>query len=271
MSESRTRSAMVVNTSVANVYAEPTFASEVVTQAILGETPKVLDQRGKWFQLEQWDGYRGWVYHFCLAKNPHFLDQGEWMSVNTPTTPIREAPSDAAPPLRDAVFGARLPLLGHSEPWLQVALPDGQSGWLQNEPLALTGTRRDQVVQIAMRFLGVPYMWGGKTPKGFDCSGFVQTCFKAVGVDLPRDTHLQSEFGDLPAVTLKDARPGDLLFFSEQGQRVTHVAISLGGGDIIHAAGWVRVESLDEAGSDYNRPLRSSFTIGKDVTGLFNA
>lgn len=271
MSESRTRSAMVVNTSVANVYAEPTFASEVVTQAILGETPKVLDQRGKWFQLEQWDGYQGWVYHFCLAKNPQFLVQEEWMSVNAPMAPIREAPSDEALPLRDAVFGARLPLLARNEPWVQVALPDGQSGWLQNEPLALTGTQRDQVMQIAMRFLGVPYMWGGKTPKGFDCSGFVQTCFKAVGVHLPRDAHQQNEFGDLPTVTIEDARPGDLLFFSEQGPRVTHVAISLGDGGIIHAAGWVKSESLDEASSRYNRPLRGSFTIGKDVTGLFNA
>ena len=271
MGEPPARSAMVVNTSVANVYAEPTFASEVVTQAILGETPKVLDQRGKWFKLEQWDGYQGWVYHFCLAKNPQFLAQEEWVSVNAPTTPIREAPSDAAPALRDAVFGARLPLLDHSEPWVQVALPDGQSGWLHNEPLALTGTRRDQVVRIAMRFLGVPYMWGGKTPKGFDCSGFVQTCFKAVGVPLPRDAHPQSEFGDLPTVTIDDARPGDLLFFSDQGPRVTHVAIALGDGGIIHAAGWVRSESLDEGSSGHNKSLRGSFTIGKDVTGLFNA
>ncbi|MCH7858073.1 MAG: C40 family peptidase [Candidatus Marinimicrobia bacterium] len=271
MSESRIRSAMVVNTSVANVYAEPSFASEIVTQAILGETPAVLDQRGKWFQLEQWDGYRGWVYHFSLAKNPQFLVKGEWILVNVPTAPIREEPNDTAPPFRDAVFGVRLPLLGRQEPWVQVALPDGLSGWLQNEPLALTGTRRDQVVQIARRFLGVPYMWGGKTPKGFDCSGFVQTCFKAVGVHLPRDSYQQNEFGDLPAVMINDAQPGDLLFFGDQGQRIAHVAISLGSGEIIHAAGWVRTDSLEAANTRYNQPLRGSFTIGRDVTGLINA
>ncbi len=262
---------MVVNTGVANVYREAAFQSEVVTQAILGETPQVVDQQGKWFLIRQWDGYEGWVYHFCLSKNPNFSSNGDLARVNALSVRIHEQPSDSAAAVRDAVFGTELPLLSKQGPWVQVSLPDGRDGWLRDEPLELQGTARERLVQTARRFLGVPYAWGGKTPRGFDCSGFIQTCFKAVGVHLPRDAILQYRFHDLPDIAIADARPGDLFFFSEADQRITHVAISLGGGEFIHASGWVQVESLDEGSPRCNQQLRDMFITGKDVTGLFHA
>jgi len=261
---------MVVNTGVANIYRETAFQSEMVTQAILGETPEVLDQRGKWFLIRQWDGYQGWVYYFYLTRNPEYLTLGELARVSALTIQIREHPARAAAPIRDAVFGTELPVLSRDGAWIQVSLPDGPSGWLRDRPLELNGTVRERLVQIARRFLGVPYLWGGKTPRGFDCSGLVQTCFKAVGATLPRDAHLQHQFRDLPDITIADARPGDLFFFSESDQRVTHVTMSLGGGDFIHASGWVKIESLDENSPRYNHQLRSIFTAGKDVTGLLD-
>ena len=75
MPEPHPRSGMVVNSAVANVYGAPAFSAELVTQAVLGERPQVIDQRGKWYRVRQWDGYEGWLYYFYMIKNPEFLDE----------------------------------------------------------------------------------------------------------------------------------------------------------------------------------------------------
>ncbi|UCH10443.1 MAG: C40 family peptidase [Fidelibacterota bacterium] len=266
----RVRTGLVVNTGVANIYSEDTFHSEVVTQAILGEMPEVLDQRGKWFLVRQWDDYQGWLYHFYMFKNPEYEAQREWIRVNALTTYIREEPAETAATIRDAVFGSELPMISQDGAWLEVLLPDGSSGWLHDEPQETAGPPREQLVSIAKRFLGAPYMWGGKTPKGFDCSGFIQTCFKAIGVILPRDARLQHTFRDLPPVDIAEAQPGDLFFFSEREQRITHVALCIGGGEFIHSSGWVRIESLQDGSPRYNHLLRSIFITAKDVTELLD-
>jgi cell wall-associated NlpC family hydrolase len=262
---------LVVNTGVANIYREASFQSEVTTQAILGETPEVQSQRGKWFLVRQWDDYEGWLYYFYLSKNQHFGAQGERIRVNALVTHIREEPAETAPSLRDVVFGSELPIVLRDGSWVEVMLPDGLSGWLHDEPLNLEGTPREQLVQIAERFLGAPYMWGGKTPKGFDCSGFIQTCFRAIGVNLPRDARIQHTFKELPPISINDTEPGDLLFFSEKKERITHVTLSLGGGDFIHSSGWVKIESLNEGSPRYNHLLRGIFTTAKDVSELLDA
>ena len=266
--KSRPRSGMVVNTGVANVYADPSFRSEVVTQAILGEIPETIDQQGKWFRIRQWDGYEGWIYHFYLVKNPDYYDGKERIRLHAPVAQIREEPVMTAAALRDAVFGVELPVLSKKGSWIEVELPDGTTGWLQDEPLELKGTAREKLVQVASTFRGIPYHWGGKTPKGFDCSGFIQTCFKAIGISLPRDAHLQYRFSDLPPVAVEEAKPGDLFFFSETDERITHVAMSLGGPKIIHSSGWVKIDSLDANSPDYNRQLHGILTTGKDLSRL---
>ncbi|UCH11167.1 MAG: C40 family peptidase [Fidelibacterota bacterium] len=266
----RVRTGLVVNTGVANIYGEDTFQSEVVTQAILGEMPEVLDQRGKWFSIRQWDDYQGWLYHFYMSKNPEFGTHREWIRVNALTAHIREEPAEAAVPIRDVVFGSELPMISQDGAWLEVLLPDGLSGWLRDDPQETERPPREQLVHIARRFLGAPYMWGGKTPKGFDCSGFIQTCFKANGVVLPRDARLQHTFRDLPPVDLADAQPGDLFFFSEKEQRIPHVARSVGGGDFIHSSGWGRIESLEKESPRYNHLLRGIFITAKDVMELLD-
>ena len=266
--KSRSRSGMVVNTGVANIYGDPSFKSEVVTQAILGEMPETTDQQGKWFRVKQWDGYEGWIYYFYLVKNPDYYHGKERIRVNAPVTQIREEPAMTAASFRDAVFGVELPVLSREDSWTEVELPDGLTGWLQDEPLEMEGTARERLVQVAKTFRGVPYHWGGKTPKGFDCSGFIQTCFKAIGISLPRDAHVQHCFSDLPSVSTKEAKPGDLFFFSEVGERITHVAMSLGGPKIIHSSGWVKIESLDASLPGYNHQLRDILSTGRDITKL---
>ena len=270
MSRPESPAAMVINSAVANVYREPAFRSEVVTQAILGEQPQVLDQHDKWFRVRQWDGYEGWLYYFYLARNADYRIEVDSVTVTTAVAPIRAEPAESAPVIREAVFGCCLPVLDRREHWVQVVLPDGVTGWLVPTAKPLAGKRREQVIQVARQFLGTPYFWGGKTPKGFDCSGLVQTCFKAVGVVLPRDSHRQHVFQELPSVDPDQARPGDLLFFAESEQRVTHVAIATGNSGIIHSSGWVKEESLDPGSSRYNHLLAGLFLQGRDTSELLD-
>jgi cell wall-associated NlpC family hydrolase len=105
------------------------------------------------------------------------------------------------------------------------------------------------LLNIAQTYLGIPYLWGGKTNQGIDCSGFTQMVFKQNGFNLPRDSYQQAEVGK--KVTLKEAQPGDVAFFQRkiEGEgKVVHVGIYLGEGKIIHADGKVRINALDETG-----------------------
>ena len=117
----------------------------------------------------------------------------------------------------------------------------------------------------ARRFNGVQYQWGGISTFGCDCSGFVQTIFKSVGVKLPRDSHQQ--FNEGQKIDRDGVVKGDLLFFAENDQ-INHVAISLGESRLIHCAGFVKEESLNSSDSDYNAKLMHKFYVAMSVNGL---
>ena len=114
-------------------------------------------------------------------------------------------------------------------------------------------------------------MWGGKSVRGFDCSGFVQTVYKGLGVDLPRDAHLQHRFEDLPDTSPGLAKAGDLFFFAEGGDDISHVAMSIGGAQYMHASGWVKIESLQADHENFNHLLKGIYTGAKDMSRLIHA
>ncbi len=114
-------------------------------------------------------------------------------------------------------------------------------------------------------------MWGGKSVRGFDCSGLVQTIYKGIGIDLPRDAHLQYRFADLPGTSPELAALGDLFFFSDGGEGITHVAMSTGGEQFIHASGWVQVESINAAEEKFNHLLKGIYSGAKDMSRLIDA
>lgn len=261
----------VINTGVANMYREPAFASEVVSQALLGEAPDIIDRQGKWFKVRQWDNYEGWVYYFYLTKNENYLAADSQLLITESVAEVKSAPDPRSDTLRDAVYGSRLPVNGRTGGWVEVALPDGKRGWVVEQPSQGSGPARQRLSAIARQFLGAPYMWGGKSIRGFDCSGYVQTIYKGVGVELPRDAHQQHRFDDLPDIAPEKAQPGDLFFFAESGDRVTHVTMSLGGAEFIHASGWIKIESLDKDADHFNHLLKGIFTVGKDMTRLLDA
>ena len=263
---------LYVNVSVANVYGKPAFSSEVVTQALLGERLQVLETESEWTRVRQWDGYEGWIHRFHAAEAAdeylESVNTGYTFLVDDLFSQVFKEKSTSSPVLRDLVYGGMLVSLDRSNGWRKVLLPDGESGWTETAAQRDTpGGLREDLVRKARRFLGIQYTWGGKSPKGFDCSGFVQTVMKPA-VSLPRDARAQAEYPELLDIQLKEAREADLVFFSRDSDAVDHVAVFLGEHDFIHCSGFVKIESFKAGSSSYNGRLHSHIASVKSIEGI---
>jgi cell wall-associated NlpC family hydrolase len=254
-----------INVSVANLYREATYGSEIINQGLLGELVSVENSTKDFSQIILQDGYRGWISNY------------QWIPAaenNFPTKVIREhlvhIRSEADPEsesLRDATIGSYLSIAGKNDRWYEVILPDGLRGWIEDNVFnAFPPANRNGAVQLIEEFLGYPYFWGGRSVKGFDCSGLIQTVFSLIGMNLPRDSWMQQRDGNYVSDNPEDANPGDLYFFSDTGSKVTHVGMALGGGKIIHARGLVRLNSLFREDPHYDDILEKSFV---DIRSFF--
>ena len=114
--------------------------------------------------------------------------------------------------------------------------------------------KAENIVRICMGYLGAPYLWGGRSPYGIDCSGFTQIVFKIDGIDIGRDAYLQSELGETISF-INEIKIGDLAFFDNEEENITHVGIILDNNHIIHASGEVRIDNIDHHGI-YNEELK---------------
>jgi len=228
-----TTTSLIARAGVAPVLREPSLRAEQTTQFVLGETARVLEQQGDWRRVRlETDRYEGWVHLGYALETDHEIARG-WRNTATGWS------EGAVVRAEDGVI-VRLPVrarVGLAAP--AVDLPDGRRGTV----IAGRITDYDRVVSRAravapelwalQTFAGTPYQWGGVTPWGVDCSGLVQTTFLARGQILPRDSAHQAERGE--AVEPGTQRPGDLLFFSERGDRVSHVAFAGDGDTLVHS------------------------------------
>jgi cell wall-associated NlpC family hydrolase len=265
---------VLVRAALAPVYGDPALPAPQTSQAVLGTRLDLLNRVEPWCRVRLEDGYIGWVHQGYLQ----FGDE-EWAFAWERATRGEPAVSLGAELLDDAgrVF-ARLPWGARCVRFSQeqYELPDGRRGTIgSGEVVAIDRiadrfpARGDSVSRTARRWMGAPYLWGGVTTGGVDCSGLVQAVFWLHGVALPRDSDQQSHMGVTIDVAqdFSDLCAGDLIFFSENSARVSHVAISLGGSHIVHSAltnGGVDVNNL--AGDlEYEGKLRSYFTRAQRV------
>lgn len=228
-----TTSALIGRAGVTPVYREPNLRAEQVTQFVLGETARVLEAQGDWRRVRlDLDRYEGWVHRGYVLETDHEVARG-WRDSATGWS------EGAVVRTEDGVI-VRLPIrarVGLAHP--RVDLPDASRGTV----IAGEITPYDRVIARARAvtpdlwarraFAGTPYQWGGVTPWGVDCSGLVQTSFLVRGITLPRDAAQQATVGE--AVAPGYHRPGDLLFFSERGERVTHVALAGPADTLVHS------------------------------------
>ncbi len=240
-----------INVSVSSHYREPSYASEIVSQGILGEQVEVIEHTPLFCRIRQEDGYESWVSTDQIWND--IQTAADWRLVRKHFVRLREEPFAESPAIRDAVIGCRLPVTDEHGDWYKIALPDGLSGWSQKQAFDIFPQfSAENILALAREFLGYQYTWGGRSPKGFDCSGFVQTVFRLHGILLQRDAYQQQEKNRIN-ISFLEAMPADLLFFGKTPERATHVAISLGNGRFIHASGWVKYNSCNEADEDFSQ------------------
>ena len=228
-----------VNVSVSNVYKNSTYQSDIISQAILGETVDVLKTENDFDLVKQPDGYSGWIKNNQLA-DVYPISK----SIKTLTShalQIYSEMDDSSFPIRDAVIGSKINVVEKVNDWYRIQLPDGLKGWIQKKHFGdFPKLSRENVVKLAKQFLGYPYFWGGLSPRGLDCSGLTQTVFKLLGHQLPRDSYMQRDATKEISKSISDAQEGDLLFFGNDKINVDHVGIALGNDGIIHARGMVK-------------------------------
>ena len=234
----------VVVMPVANMYSAPNENSDVVSQAIYGSNVTLLIAKGEWSKIQTDDHYKGWMPSRYLR----LIQNGNGYATSGPTVQVeslfanvyREADVTKHKPVLTLPFLVRLELIddgkGNSGRWLQVRLPDKRSEWIQSsdvisnpQPLTIP-----ESIELAKRFLGFPYLWGGRSSFGFDCSGFTQMLVRVRGINMPRDADLQAAWDGVVSVERSDLQPGDLLFFGSGLNKITHTGMYIGDGQFIH-------------------------------------
>jgi len=227
----------------------------VVSQAIYGSNVTLLTARGEWCRIQTADHYKGWVpsRQLRLVQNGDgyatagTIVQVESLFANlyrepdvTRHKPVLTIPFESRleviPEEAEASGEKKIPKNGGHDGWLQVRLPDKRSAWIQAsdvvsdpKPLSIA-----ESIELAKRFLGIPYLWGGSSSFGFDCSGFTQMLLRSRGFNMPRDADKQAAWTGLVAVDRAALQPGDLLFFGASVNKIDHTGMYIGDGQFIH-------------------------------------
>lgn len=226
--------------SIVPVRAEGNDRAEIVTQLLFGDHYEVLavSENANWLRIKiHFDGYDGWIdkqQHYQISE-AYFnqINNSDYKICTDITSSILFSKHHI-----NIVLGSILPISTN-----EIFKVEEQLAF-NGEAKSLSQRREfDFLKQIAFKYINAPYLWGGRSPFGIDCSGFVQNVFRISGYELPRDAYQQATFGEATA----DILPGDLAFFAKD-EKIDHVGICLGDGEIIHASGKVRVDSIDDAG-----------------------
>jgi len=249
---------MHVVTNLAGVYEKPTFGMPLSSELSYGTEVEILDEQGKWVFTRQKDGYLGWAYKTYLAEG-HAVQTTHL--VLAPSHELRAQPDAGSEIVTRLVCGTGVLMEETRGEWAKVAA--NKTGWIPESLLRpvsdIPGSvdeKRQTLVKDSTRMIGVPYLWGGISGNGIDCSGFARLLHKWVGLDIPRDADMQHA----------NARPveppfeaGDLFFFRESGseRQITHVGVSLGGWNMIHSSRGRNGVYIDDV--QQREPLRQNF------------
>jgi hypothetical protein len=265
----------VVSLAALDVRRSPEHRSELGSQLLLGEVVRLLatSRDGLWHRIEnRADGYRGWVRNWGLL--PVSAARAARWRARASARVVRacvgasSSPHDG--PLVSPLFlNSRLIPAGARAGLRRLELPDGRRAWVPAAAVVIGPRPMIGLLARVRGLLGVPYLWGGRTALGFDCSGFTQQVLGEQGVALPRDAWQQFRRARaLPAG--ETARIGDLIFFGAPGSRPSHVGIALGGGYYAHSRGRVMINSMD-AGNPLcdNALLDQLVAVRRPVGGVF--
>lgn len=229
----------ICNLAVIPLRAEPSDRSEQVSQVLFGEAFEIIEWKDKWVHIiTATDNYAGWIDRL------QFIMLGHLAYKRLLQTP---------PPLTFRPVTQAWKIIDNSVLFLpagsSLAFLEGTTSYIGSQKFEIIGEigQTEQITNIAKSYLNTPYLWGGRTHFGIDCSGFTQIVYKLKGVNLKRDASMQATDGVL-VDNLTKVKLGDLAFFGVDENKITHVGILLGNGEVIHASGKVKIDSIDNEG-----------------------
>ncbi len=277
----------IIKLSVANLRGKPSHSAELVTQATLGTPVNILKREDSWYLIQTPDGYLAWVDNggiqpvseqdFSIWKESSKLIFLEPFGFS-----YREKDTESEV-VSDLVAGNILELESEENDFYAIKYPNGRKAFVEKEKsqpysewIAAVELSEENLVRTSKSFLGLPYLWGGTSPKGVDCSGFTKTIYFLNGVVLPRDASQQIHAGKLVDSTrnFENLIPGDLLYFGKPAtnstpEKVVHVGMWIGENKFIHAMGDVHISTMDTTAANfdehnYNRYLRTKRIAGEE-------
>lgn len=270
----------VVRNSVANVRSEPSHPAQLATQALMGMPLKVLKKDGGWYLVQTPDDYLSWIDGGGLT----LMNKEEFKAWKSAAKLIYlstfgaayDRPSATSARVSDLVAGNIVKLAGTRGNYYKAEFPDGRTAFVRrsearpfDEWKTSLESTEESLVTTAKTMTGVPYLWGGTSTKGVDCSGFTKTIFFMNGWVIPRDASQQVRAGEVIDTSegFDNLRPGDLLFFGSSPQRVTHVGMWIGNNEFIHSSGRVRVSSVDPEAENFDEFNTNRFLEAKRYLG----
>ena len=229
----------ICQVSVAPLRSEARDSSEMVSQVLFGEKLIILEQLDKWTKVQlSFDTYEGWIdpkQIIEISEEEYQANKIEKFAIN----PYNHAMENGLP--TTLTIGAELRSLCESK--IKIG-----TKCIEYFGVYTSGKKsKEQLVEIAKAYLNVPYLWGGKSSFGIDCSGLTHQVYKIGGYTIPRDAYQQAEMGEVLSF-VEEAEPGDLAFFDNAEGRIIHVGIMCGNGTILHAHGKVRIDPVDSNG-----------------------
>ena len=271
----------IINNSVANLRKNPSHSSELVSQVILGTGVKILTKKEEWYLVQTPDNYISWVDHggiFPISEenyNDYFSSD---IVYYTKPYGFSYETKDKIRVVSDLVLGSALKVIENSSKLSKVEYPDGRKGWVESSFLNSISELRDMNYSIknllknAHSLIGVPYLWGGTSSKGFDCSGYTKSVYLMNGYILPRDASQQIREGILvdDKKDWSNLQVGDLMFFGYykgEKRKIDHVAIWLGDGYFIQASKNVRINSVYSDRSDYDKYHMEKYMESRRIFG----
>jgi cell wall-associated NlpC family hydrolase len=288
----------IIAQSVVNLREGTSRTKGMATQALMGQQIKIIDRDGdsQWYKVKTAQGYISWIPEpsFVLLTKPESdsLKSLQKAMITVPTTFAYNTKNHNRV-VSDLVYGNVIILEKVGETWSNVILPRNRKAVVKTSEITdLTEWQKnvkfnkDFLVEYAFTFLGQPYLWGGNSYKGIDCSGFSGAIYYAMGLFLPRDASQQIKQGDIVEYSVIDKdvngtnhkmmiadnlEIGDLLFFGNiKSKKVTHVAIWIGDNQYIHSSGYVHVSSVDPTANNYKEYLVESLLGVRRINGSNN-